>query len=31
VVTHTGKIFHPAAANENHGMLLQVVPDSRDV
>src|SRR5213592_775221 len=31
VVAHPGEILHAPAADEDHGMLLQVVTDARDV
>src|SRR5439155_15422924 len=31
LVPHAGEVLHPAAADEHDGVLLQVVPDARDV
>src|SRR5512137_411878 len=31
VIPHAGKVLDAAAAHENHGVLLQVVPDARNV
>src|SRR5450759_3133185 len=31
VVTNTGKVLHAPTANQNHRVLLQVVPLARDV
>src|SRR5690606_28029669 len=31
VITHTGKVFYPAAADQYHGVFLQVMPFTTDV
>src|SRR3954462_3470261 len=31
LVAHAGEVLHPATAHEHHRVLLQVVPDARDV
>jgi hypothetical protein len=31
VITNSGKILHAATANEDYGVLLEIVPDTRDV
>src|SRR6476660_9475854 len=31
LVAHAGQVLHPAAADEHDRVLLQVVPDARDV
>src|SRR5262249_153288 len=31
VIAHSGKVLHAAAADEDHGVLLQVVADAGDV
>src|SRR5216110_1203435 len=31
LVSHAGEVLHPATADEHDGVLLQVVPDTRDV
>jgi hypothetical protein len=31
MITDTRKIFYPAASDQNHGVLLEVMPDTWDI